>query len=151
MLHRIVPGVHTRFMGETDIELAEYRKHLLLGEQKAQEDFDKTVLTLSGGALGVSFAFIGNVVRDKPLIDAALLFYAWWSWTLSVGFVLISYFLSIRALRIALRQAYAGSIYVQRPGKGFAIATDVCNVLGGILFFVGVVLISAFVQRNLGT
>jgi hypothetical protein len=98
----------------------------------------------------VSFAFIGNVVRDKPLVDAAFLFYAWWSWALSVGFVLISYFLSIRALRTALRQAYAGSIYLQRPGRGYAIATAVCNVLGGILFFIGVILISAFVRRNLG-
>jgi len=136
-------------MGETDVELAEYRKHLLLSEQKTQEDFDKTVLTLSGGALGVSFAFISNVVRGKPIVDAPLLFYAWWSWTLSVGFVLISYFLSIRALRTALRQAYAGSIYLQRPGRGFAIATDICNVLGGFLFFTGVVLLSAFVRRNL--
>jgi hypothetical protein len=138
-------------MADTDPELSEYRKHVLVAEQKAQEDFDKTVITLSGGALGVSFAFIGNIVRDKPLVEPVFLFYAWWSWALSVGFVLISYFLSIRALRIALRQAYAGSIYLQRPGKWYAIATDICNVLGGILFFVGIILISGFVRRNLGT
>jgi hypothetical protein len=138
-------------MAETDVELTEYRKLIVLAEQKAQEDFDKTVITLSGGALGVSFAFIDNIVGDRPLINAAFLLYSWWSWALSVGFVLTSYFLSIRALRVALRQAYAGSIYVQRPGRGYAIATDICNGLGGALFFVGVVLISVFVRRNLGT
>lgn len=31
--------------------MAEYRKSLVAAEQKSQEDFDKTVLSLSGGAL----------------------------------------------------------------------------------------------------
>ncbi|WP_417913843.1 hypothetical protein [Candidatus Electronema sp. JM] len=34
-------------------QLAEYRKWIVAAEQKSQEDFDKTVLSLSGGALGV--------------------------------------------------------------------------------------------------
>jgi hypothetical protein len=33
---------HTHRMDQTDAELTEYRKHVLLAEQKAQEDFDKT-------------------------------------------------------------------------------------------------------------
>lgn len=35
--------------------LQDYRKLLLTAEQQAQANFDKTVLSLSGGALGVSF------------------------------------------------------------------------------------------------
>jgi len=135
---------------QSDGELTDYRKHVMLAEQQAQEDFDKTVITLSGGALGVSFAFIGNVIRDKPLINGSFLFYAWWSWAASVSVVLVSYFLSIRSLRTALRQAYDGSLYSRRPGGTFAIATDVCNVIGGILFFVGVLLMAVFVRSNLG-
>jgi hypothetical protein len=135
---------------QDEIDLVEYRKHVMLAEQKAQEDFDKTVITLSGGALGVSFAFIGNVIRDKPLVNEEFLFYAWWSWAASVSFVLVSYFLSIRSLRTALRQAYAGSIHTQRPGRTYAIATDVCNIVGGVLFFVGILLIAIFVRHNLG-
>src|SRR2546421_8179300 len=96
-----------------DQELEDYRKHLLISEQKAQEDFDKAVMTLSGGGLGISFAFIGNVIKDKQMIDGPLLFYAWWSWGFSLAFVLISYYLSVIALRRALRQAYSGSIYDQ--------------------------------------
>ncbi len=34
-------------------QLAEYRKWIFAAEQKSQEDFDKTVLSLSGGAVGI--------------------------------------------------------------------------------------------------
>lgn len=37
-------------------ELQAYRSHLVAADERAQENFDKTVLSLSGGALGVSFA-----------------------------------------------------------------------------------------------
>lgn len=131
-------------------EFAEYRKHLLVAEQKAQEDFDKTVITLAGGALGISFAFIGNVIRDKPIIDSPLLFYAWWSWAGSLAAVLISYYLSVVALRTALRQAYQGTVYVQQPGGFAARLVNVANAVGAILFFAGLFLIAGFIRRNLG-
>jgi len=131
-------------------ELEEYRKHLVVAEQKAQEDFDKTIITLSGGALGISFAFIGNVIRDKPIIDTPLLFYAWWSWAGSLVAVLISYYLSVIALRMALRQAYSGAIYMREPGGFAARLVDITNVVGAALFFVGLFLLAAFIRRNLG-
>jgi hypothetical protein len=34
--------------------LAQYRQRLVLAGQKAQEDYDKSVLSLSGGAFAVS-------------------------------------------------------------------------------------------------
>ena len=36
---------------QVDKEMQEYRSHLVEARQKAFEDFDKTVLALSGGAL----------------------------------------------------------------------------------------------------
>jgi hypothetical protein len=48
--------------------LVDYRKLLVGAEQKAQEDFDKTVLALSGAALGVlSGIGILEPVRDRHL------------------------------------------------------------------------------------
>jgi hypothetical protein len=130
-------------------ELEEYRKHLLEAGQKAQEDFDKTVIALSSGALGVSFAFIGNVIRHKPIIAPHFLFYAWWSWAASLGVVLVSYYLSVRALREALRQAYDGSIYFKRPGGFISRLISVANAVGGLLFFLGLYLLAEFIRRNL--
>ena len=45
--------------------LQEYRATLLVAEQKAPGQFDKTVLTLSGGALGVSFALSSFFRREQ--------------------------------------------------------------------------------------
>jgi hypothetical protein len=42
----------------------EYRAQLVAVQRKSEEAFDKTVVTLSGGALGVSFAFVTNFFPD---------------------------------------------------------------------------------------
>jgi hypothetical protein len=129
--------------------LQQYRSHLVLAEQKAQEDFDKTVLSLSGGALGVSFAFVRDIVGPGPLAHPGYLFLAWSSWGISVTVVLASYFLSQLALRRAIVQVDSGHIYKGRPGGPFALATAICNATGGILFLFGVVLMTLFVRFNL--
>jgi hypothetical protein len=131
-------------------ELDDYRKHLVLAEQKAQEDFDKTVMSLSGGALGISFAFIDKIVGTNPMISPSLLFYAWWSWGASVAIVLLSYLFSIRAIRRAIKQTDTGAIYIRRPGGKAALLTEISNLLGASLFFLGLFLIGLFIKRNLG-
>lgn len=131
-----------------DDNLKEYRAHLVLAEQKAQEDFDKSVLSLSGGALGVSFAFIKDVAGTGPFLRSEYLICAWICWGTSVTVVLLSYFLSHLALRRAIAQVDKGQIYKGRPGEYFDIATAVCNAVGGLLFFSGVILLTVFVAAN---
>ena len=63
-----------------DAALAAYRLHLVAAEQKAQEDFDKTILSLSGGALGVSFVFLKDIVGPEHVAAPAWLFAAWLTW-----------------------------------------------------------------------
>ena len=60
-----------------DDGLKEYIQHLVLAGQKAQEDCDKTVLTLSGKPLGISFAFIKDYLGEKPIKDQSFLMSAW--------------------------------------------------------------------------
>jgi hypothetical protein len=131
-------------------ELDSYRQHLVLAEQKAVEDFDKAVMTLSGGALGVSFAFIRDVVGPRPWADTTLMFAAWLCWGISVAAVLASYYFSHIALRRAIAQVDDDTIYVRRPGGACTIVIYICNASGGLLFLVGVVLIAVFVSANLG-
>jgi hypothetical protein len=133
-----------------DESLKDYRSRLEVLEQKAQEDFDKTVLSLSGGALGISFAFVKDIVGSAITTNPLLLFLSWLCWGLSVMFVLISYYTSHLALRKAIKQVDTGKIRVSQPGGIADLVTALCNALGGILFIVGVVLISTFVWLNLG-
>jgi hypothetical protein len=77
-------------MAETDEERAakrrsepvhiEHRRHLINCEQKSQEEFDKTLVALSGGALAISFAFVENFIRDRGANEIWTLFAAWICW-----------------------------------------------------------------------
>jgi hypothetical protein len=129
--------------------LKEYRNHLVSAGQKAQEDFDKTVITLSGGALGISFVFIKDYLGENPIKDHCYLIASWVCWGLSVTVILVSYYFSIIALKKAIDQVDANTIGQERPGKVFSILTAICNALGGLLFLIGVVCIIVFVKSNL--
>ena len=87
-----------------DKQLQEYRSHIITAKQQAQEDFDKTVLTLSGGALGISFVFVKDIVGNNPLINSWALFAAWIAWGFSVTCILVSYYASQQALRKTIKQ-----------------------------------------------
>jgi hypothetical protein len=104
--------------------LSEYRQALLPAEQKAQEDCDKTVVSLSGGALGVSFAFVKDLLADRAPACLWLLEVAWLAWGLSVTAILVSYFTSRFALRRAIHQVDDRSILRQQPGGKFTTWTQ---------------------------
>ena len=133
-----------------DDKLLAYRDHLIKAEQKAQEDFDKTVIALSGGALGISFAFITDVVGPDGLVKLCLLYWAWVMWGTSLIAVLFSYFFSHLALRKAIKQADEKTLYDQRIGGSYDAITAGLNISGAILFVVGVILMILFVKSNLG-
>ena len=128
--------------------LTSYRDHLVLARQKAVEDADKTVLSLSGGALGVSFAFLNDVAGPNPMA-LPLLVTAWSMWGISIVVVLTSYFFSFKTLTKTIAQVDADTVYKEKPGGWFAPATIVCNLLGGVSFALGVLFIGLFVANNM--
>lgn len=128
----------------------EYRQWLVQAEQKAQDDYDKTVLTLSGGALAISFAFVKDIIGDKPIEQSWLLIGAWIAWAASTMVMLTSYYVSRLALRKAIEQCDDRSIEeCETPGGIFTLILRKLNVAGAILFFGGVCLMAAFVNVNI--
>ena len=128
-----------------------YRNHLILAEQKAQQDYDKAVLTLSGGAIAVSFAFVKDMLAGTTLKASHMpgfLTASWLCWGLSVTCVLLSFFLSQRSLRSAIKQVDEKLIYMGKPGGAYSAATSVLNVLGGLLFIIGLICLGTFVTWN---
>ncbi len=132
-----------------DESLQQYRSLLIAAAQKSQEDYDKTVLALSGGALGISFAFVKDIVGPRPLVHPHLLLLAWVVWGVSVACVLGSFYFSNLAFRHAIAQVDAGTIYAQPPGGSSRRLTAVLNAFGGLLFLIGVLLIVGFAFYNL--
>src|SRR5258705_6835682 len=82
----------------------DWRKHLVSAEQKSQEDLDKALLSLSGGALGVSFVFLKDIVGAGPLVSVHLLQMAWICWAISTMTVLLSYYGSVYTINRAIQR-----------------------------------------------
>ncbi len=132
-----------------DKDLKEYRDHLVVAQQKAQDDFDKTVLSLSGGALGISFVFIKDIVGVGPFHKPVFLLLSWMLWAGSIATVLVSYFFSHMALRKGICQVDENKIHREHPGGYCDVITAVLNICGGLLFLAGVAAIIYFVSLNL--
>jgi len=134
-------------MEESNIE---YRRMLETLKQESQRLYDKAVLSLSGGALGISFAFVSNIVGDSPVVLPGWLLTAWVLWGLSVTSVLFSFYFSNLALRKAIHQVDNGTIQNELPGGLYDRVTAVLNAAGGLLFLFGVISIIIFVSGNIG-
>ncbi len=125
-----------------------YREVLVSAEQKAQEEFDKTVLSLSGGGLGVSFVFLKDVIGSEPVLSPYYLTGAWVSWALSILAVLFSYHLSHKTIHRMIQQIDAGQGDAPGFGGWYASVTQWLNAIGGALFVVGVLSITVFACVN---
>lgn len=128
--------------------VAKYREHLIGARQKAQEDYDKAVLSLSGGALGISFIFVKDFIGQNPIVSPHLLMYAWISWGVSSLAILVSFYMSHLSLDTAIQQIDKGE-YRYRPGGVAVFFTNLFNAAGGVLFCTGVGLIASFAYFNM--
>lgn len=127
----------------------EYRQQLVVLEQKSVESFDKTVIALAGGALALSLTFAQAIVDIGQAAQTVWLLVAWGCWTASLVCVLLSYWLSAKAMRKAIKQLDAGTLGQERPGGFWDWATGSLTFLGGFSFILGVVSMILFVQFNL--
>lgn len=128
--------------------LASYRQHLVFASQKAQADYDRNVMALSGGAIGVSLILLRDIIRQSGGQARLLVVGAWIAWGASILVVLVSFLLSKSALDTAINQVDAGLIYEQKPGKGFSTVLPLLNIGSGLLFLIGIVLLAVFVYDH---
>jgi hypothetical protein len=129
--------------------LDQFRQLVLSLEHKMQAEYDKSVLMLSGGSLGLSFAFLKDLIGKQALNSPGWLLSAWICWGVSATFTLASFYTSARAMRKAVVQTDQQDIYVQRAGGWFDKATSIFNAAAGLLFLLGLVSIVVFVTHNL--
>lgn len=134
-----------------DDELTSYRNHLVQSEQKSLEAYDKSLLALSGGALGISFAFINEIIGPGEINSDWLLVTAWACWVATMGGTITSFYVSHLALRRAIQQVDNKRIYVERPGGRFSAITNTLNAVSGGLFLLGLVFIVIFASVNMGS
>ena len=137
-------------MSEIDEIKAQYRMDLTALEQKSQAEYDRVVLWLSGGAMAVSFSFVGRLIGDSPLHMVWALMVAWTLWVLSLACVLWSHFFSIQALRKAAEQADVDTLDSETAGGAWDMLLRWLNPAGGVAFVVGAIFAGLFMVSNLG-
>lgn len=127
----------------------DYRAQLLEYAKESQTSYDTTLITLSGGALGISIAFINQFVGDDPIRYFALLAISWICWVVTLTLVLFSFYTSTKALHSAVRQIDSEKPLSARPGGFLDRLTGLLNFLSGVLFVVGVITMVWFALVNL--
>ena len=149
-----------------NLEAQQYRALLVQTWQKTQDDIDKAILSLSGGALGVSFVFLKDIVGPAGTHKSGFLFAAWIAWTISCALTLLSFLTSRRAFAKQIKilddeiagivaQPSPGSGRLRRAGRwcvsaaGLNFCTSAFNSFAATLFVIGAILMIIFTAYNL--
>lgn len=131
--------------------LLEQRKSLLAALLDQSRSFDKYVLTLASGALGLSLVFIERIVPRPSAASASYLVGAWICFGASILITLVSFLCSQRAclkqINI-LNGLLDGSLEKATPNV-FTWVTGLLNWLSMLAFMAGVALLTTFSIQNL--
>ena len=130
------------------MEEIDYRKMYLDAEDYSQDELDKNLLKLSGGAFAVSFAFIDKLIATNPTW-VFLLMISWVLWSASILAVLLSYNYSIKANRTAFDGfEIEGTFDVGSDFDWFSRKIKICNMISTFSFMFGVIIMIIFVSIN---
>ncbi len=130
---------------ENDLYLSE-RKSLIEAQLQSYISLDKWLLTLSGGAFGLSITFIKNIIPSEGSKVILVLFLAWLSFCLSLLSTLISFSTS--------QTAYSKQIEIiendlEDNSNTYRNWTIFLNKFSVICFIVGVFSLAIFCSVNL--
>lgn len=133
----------------------EYRRKVWEDSTSQSESFDRYLLTLSGGALGLSLTFLKDVIPLRSAVCVPLLIISWGWFILCILVTLVSFRISIRALEKMV--PYLNEFYLEGNAEAFnqhleslwTKAVDWCAYAGIICFVLGLVFTMMFVGVNL--
>lgn len=130
-------------------DMQSYRNYILEAEQKSIESYDKAILTLTAGGLGVTLTFINSAMSTGHVQQLTLLFYGWGCWVFAIIVILLSFYCSHLALRKTIKQIDDKSIHNSTPGGYYSTVINYCNVFSGLFFIAGLVLVLTFTYINI--
>lgn len=128
-----------------------HRAELLERQRSNSESYDKAILTLSSGALGLSLTFIKDLLPTSKPLWMGVLYGSWMLLTAAIITTVASFLLSSAAINQAIEQG--AEYYLHKKGEAFArtklsIAVDAINYTSGAFFVVGILLTVLFVRIN---
>ena len=130
----------------------EYRRELTVKQNSNSENYDKNILTLSSAGLGLSLAFIKDIVPRQEMTDQGTLLLSWLFFGLAIIATLVSFQFSQLAIQAALNDAV--EYYINRKDEfrsrecAWARWTGRLNWASGVLFVLATLTTAIFVARN---
>jgi hypothetical protein len=115
----------------------------------SNEQFDKNVLFIASGALGISFAFIEKLIPDlKNAVDSCYLINSWYFFAGVIFISLIAHFISIMANRWAIGHDENEKNY-KRGCTIWNLILRSINILMIVGLLLGIILLISFVKLNI--
>lgn len=129
------------------------RKLLIDAQQQSYQQFDKAILTLSSGGLGVSIIFLRDILPIEQITNYCFLIGSWILFTISILSTLISFLTSQYAYnkQLELIDAYflnKDSDALTKKNR-FAQITEGLNVSAAVFFILAVIGTIMFVSINI--
>jgi hypothetical protein len=115
----------------------------------SNEQFDKNVLFIASGALGISFAFIDKIIPDLAnAINSSLLIKSWYFFAGVIFISLVAHFISIMANRWAIMHDDNEQNY-DKVRNRWNLTLRTINILMIIGLLLGIVMLIRFVNFNI--
>ena len=129
------------------------RKLLIEAQQQSYQQFDKAILTLSSGGLGVSIIFLRDILPLEQITNYCFLIGSWILFTISITCTLISFLTSQYACddQLKLIDAYflKKDLDVSTKKNRFAQITEGLNISAAVFFILAVISTTMFVSINI--
>lgn len=136
-------------MEKTDDD-GEYIKELYKVLSYSNEQFDKNVLLIASGALGISFAFIEKLVPNiKESVCKGSLIGAWYLFGAVIFISLVSHFISSQSLRWTISHYEDKKADFEKGTKRWNMIIRLCNVLMILGLLWGTLLLINFIKQNI--
>lgn len=134
-------------------EFSKHREQAWKDRQGNSDEFDKNLLTFSSGGLGLSLAFIKDIVPLAHAAWAGLLYVSWFCFVACITTTIFSYLPGIwsidRHLGHLEKYYIKGNQEFLKPKNSWSNVVDAGRVIGGFFFLAGVVATVVFVWLNI--
>lgn len=131
----------------------EFKTEIEKRQVSSSENFDKSVLTYSSWALGISIAFLKDFVPITIADYPWALYTSWIVFVLTIAATTISFLISYKGLEVSLH--HAAKYYLEENSEylnkdnGYNICVTWLNLFSAMAFIVGLIFTLVFVYANL--
>lgn len=113
---------------------------------ESSSQFDKQILFIASGALGISLAFIKDIVKLDIATSKNLLLLSWIFFGAVILICILSHYTSLKAINFKIENLYQKK---DKTSKLFDFFTKLFNILMIVFLATGLILLFVFIGINI--